>query len=388
MTEALLNQLYSNPKHGVAFQSADVIHKKALRFDPNIDKKTVINFIRSKFSYSQFARKVKKFPKRKIWSLFPGKLLSIDLLELSQIQKRVNKPYSFIFCCIDIFSGYLEIVPLKNKSTSEILVGLKRCFNLTTPISLLSDGEPGFFSKEVKDFLRERDVKLVTQKASAHLAWKNGNVESSQRYLKRLIVRFSEEFKIKRFINYLHHIQDIFNAHTNRNTGFKPEVLRFDKNAIASHQEKVTRELQEAERQIDESKLLKIGTFVHIRLLDPSVFAKETQKKFSKQVFMIVEVKKSSPATYKVYPVPENQDRYFYSQELFVLDDEYGQKNNFATPIEKIVQKRELRNRTIYECAFIGNERKAWLTSDEIRDRFILFQNDYSKEILNNSNVD
>ena len=72
---------------------------------------------------------------------------------------------------------------------------------------------------------------------------------------------------------------------------------------------------------------------------------------------------------------------------MFVLDDEYGQKNNFATPIEKIVQKRELRNRTIYECAFIGNERKAWLTSDEIRDRFILFQNDYSKEILNNSNV-
>ena len=89
MTEALLNQLYSNPKHGVAFQSADVIHKKALRFDPNIDKKTVINFIRSKFSYSQFARKVKKFPKRKIWSLFPGKLLSIDLLELSQIQKEL-----------------------------------------------------------------------------------------------------------------------------------------------------------------------------------------------------------------------------------------------------------------------------------------------------------
>ena len=387
MTEALLSELYSNPKHGVAFQSADAIYKKALRFDPNIDKKTVVDFLRSKFSYSQFARKVKKFPKRKIWSLFPGKLLSIDLLELSQIQKRLNKPYCFIFCCIDIFSGYLEIVPLKNKSTAEILIGLKRCFNLTIPISLLSDGEPGLFSHEVKAYLRQHDVKLVTQKASAHLAWKNGNVESSQRYLKRIIARFCEEFKIKRFINYLHHIQDIFNAHINRNTGYKPEILRFDKNAIASHQEKVTRELEESKRQIDESKLLKIGTFVHIRLLDPTVFAKETQKKFSKQVFMIVEVKKSSPPTYKVYPVPDNQDRYFYSQELFILSDEYGQKNNFATPIEKILQKRELRNRTIYECSFIGNEKKIWLTSEEIRDRFILFQNDYSKEILNKTNI-
>ena len=149
----------------------------------------------------------------------------------------------------------------------------------------------------------------------------------------------------------------------------------------------MTRELEESKRQIDESKLLKIGTFVHIRLLDPTVFAKETQKKFSKQVFMIVEVKKSSPPTYKVYPVPDNQDRYFYSQELFILSDEYGQKNNFATPIEKILQKRELRNRTIYECSFVGNEKKSWLTSEEIRDRFILFQNDYSKEILNKTNI-
>ncbi len=39
MTEALLSELYSNPKHGVAFQSADVIYKKALQFDPNIEKK-------------------------------------------------------------------------------------------------------------------------------------------------------------------------------------------------------------------------------------------------------------------------------------------------------------------------------------------------------------
>ena len=386
MTEALLNQLYSNSKYGVAFQPANIIYKKALEFNPHILRKTVVDFVRSKLSYIQYAKKVKKFQKRKIWSLFPGKNLSVDLLEFNNIQKRQNRPYNFLFCSVDIFSGFLQIVPLKNKSINEVLLALKRCFQLDSPISLLCDKESALHSKEIQTFLREKGCNLILQKGAPHLKTKNGVVESAQRYLKRIIARFCDEHKIKRFVNYLHHIQDIFNNHINRNSGQKPVALRFNKDLIASHQEKITRELEESKNQMNDSKILKIGTYVHVRLLDPSIFSKETEKKFSKQIYMIVEVKKTMPVTYRVYPVVYKQDRYFYRQEIIPLSENanYNQKISFASPIEKILNKRELRNKNIYECSFIGLEKKGWLTADQIRDRFILFQNNFSREILNN----
>ena len=106
MSERLLQRLYSNPKYGVAFQSVDKIYKKALEFNKDVTRQEVDDFIRSKSSYSIFSRKRTNFPRRRIFSLNAGKSLSVDLMQLSKEERNANRPFTFIYVQIDIFSGY------------------------------------------------------------------------------------------------------------------------------------------------------------------------------------------------------------------------------------------------------------------------------------------
>ena len=381
MTDKLLQRLYSQPRYGVAFSNVDKIFRKAREFDNNITKQQVENFIRGKTSYAVFAQKRNRFPRRKIFSLTPGRQLSIDLLELSSEQKSANRPYTFLYVQCDIFSNFLNIFPNKKKNVQEILLAMKKSFEFVSPDSILCDKESAFFSYEVRAFLRERKIRLITQQSASTIKYKNSPIENCIRQIKRIIARFTLEYGKPRFILYLKQITEIFNSHVNRRTGYSPNILRWDKDAVSKYQEKLLSELESSANKKNPSPL-KLGSLVRVRELDPNVFAKETQKRYSQKIHMIVGVKKSQPPVYKLFPEVESQPRNFYKFELFQLPDDFAEKNKFASPIEKILTKKQLRNKILYECSLIGGGKTVWLTRQDILDRFILFPNEFSREIF------
>ena len=306
-------------------------------------------------------------------------------MELGDLQKRQNRPYTFLYCSYCIFSGHLSLFPLKNKTSEELLLALKKSFNdFGCPASLLTDLEPALYSHVIRDFLKSKHVTLTHQKSVSSLRIKNGPVESCQRYLRRLIARYSEEHRISRFVDYLTQILKIFNEHVNRRTGFTPNQLRFDLDSIAAYQKRLELELASSKNKIDESKVLKIGTWVNVKELPRSVFSKEVEKRFSRQAYVIVDVKRSFPPCYSLFPKVIGQSRRFYENELYILPKDYSEKHSLPIPIEKILSKRDLRGgRSLYECALIGTEKRVFLTNDDIKNRFILFKNEYSEEIHN-----
>ena len=384
MTEKLLQRLYSQPRYGVAFGNVDTIFRKAREFDNNITKQEVENFIRGKTSYSTFAQKRNHFPRRKIFSLTAGRQLSLDLLELSDREKRLNRPYTFLYVQCDIFSGFVNIFPIKKKNVQEILLAMKKSFEFFSPDSILCDKESAFFSYEIRAFLRERKIRLITQQSVSTIKYKNSPIEICIRQIKRIIARFCEEHKKTRFVFYLKQITEIFNSHVNRRTGYPPKILRWNKDAISKYQEKLLSDLETSARKKNPSPL-KLGSLVRVRELDPHVFAKETQKKYSKSVHMIVGVKKSQPPVFKLFPEVPAQARWFYKFELFSLPENFAEKNKFSAPVEKILSKKQLRNKILYQCKLIGGGGKEiWLTREDLLNRFILFPNEFSREIFPN----
>ena len=63
---------------------------------------------------------IRKFQKRKVYSLFKDNIWGADLADMQLISK-FNKGFRFLLCVIDIFSKYAWVVPLKDKKGVSIV---------------------------------------------------------------------------------------------------------------------------------------------------------------------------------------------------------------------------------------------------------------------------
>ena len=57
---------------------------------------------------------IKKFNKRKVYSLFKDNVWGVDLADPKLLSKQ-NKSIKYLLCAIDLFSKYAFVVPLKDK---------------------------------------------------------------------------------------------------------------------------------------------------------------------------------------------------------------------------------------------------------------------------------
>ena len=377
---ALLTNLYTKPKFGVAFSSYDKLYRKAKEYNSDIKKETVKKFLRNRLSHSLFAKKIYKFKKRKIYCMNPASQVSVDLWELSNDDKRKNYPYKYLFCQIDNFSRLVQIFKLKSKTPEEIKKILKLSFSIFKPRSILCDREGSFFSALISNFLKENNVKIYTQKSAPTLKWKNGMIERGLRTLKLITKQYCEEYGITRFVDHLKNIMSIYNLRVNRSTGYSPKELHFSKDAIADYQTKLSNELNQSAAKMGKGDL-QLGDYVRFKVLARQ-FAKETEKTFSRSVHIITQIKKTDPLVYRIFPTPPDQDRFFYRNELFKIDKDFITRRDI--PVEKVVASKKLPNgEKIYECALIGEKKREWLTLQSLKTRFILFPDaDISTDLL------
>ena len=87
------------------------------------------------------------------------------------------KGFRYIYCFVDMFSGYSILVPAKTKSSREILEAFKihviKYFDF--PMVLYGDNESGLLSKEMKSFCEAHNIQL--QSNSPHSPQSNGLCE-------------------------------------------------------------------------------------------------------------------------------------------------------------------------------------------------------------------
>ena len=67
---------------------------------------------------------IRKFKKRKVYSIFKDNILGVDLADM-QLLSKYNKGIRFLLCVIDIFSKYAWVVPLKDKKGISIVKAFK-----------------------------------------------------------------------------------------------------------------------------------------------------------------------------------------------------------------------------------------------------------------------
>ena len=80
-------------------------------------------------------------------------------MDMSNLAKY-NDGVHFIAIFIDIFSRYLYVEPMKNKTTKEILTAIKNYFHKRRlqPETFKSDAVKEFIGKDVKEYLADHEI--------------------------------------------------------------------------------------------------------------------------------------------------------------------------------------------------------------------------------------
>ena len=118
-----LSKLYYDPQFPGSYGGALAFHREVKKLYPTITRKQVYDFLKSQPSYTLHkpVRRPKKF--RKTIAYGPRDLFQIDLLDYQKYSQS-NKGFRYVCVIIDVFTKYVWVKPLKNKTGSAIVKAL------------------------------------------------------------------------------------------------------------------------------------------------------------------------------------------------------------------------------------------------------------------------
>ena len=131
-----------------------------------------------------------------------------DLVDISSLA-RFNKGYKFILTCIDVFSKFAWVVPLKNKSGETLVNGFQSILDLgRSPRKLQTDKGTEFLNRNFQSLLKENGIHFFTTNSEL----KANVVERFNRTLKTRIWKY---FTAKNNCVYIDILQDIVHGYNN-----------------------------------------------------------------------------------------------------------------------------------------------------------------------------
>ena len=155
-------------------------------------------------------------------------------------------------CAIDGFSTMVSVIPIKNRSPSEIIRGLKLIIEeLGKPKQLYSDEEPSLRSTEFFRFINENNIKTIQTSSHAH------TIERFIGTFKDNLYRRLDGLKQDKneWVKHVKHIVDKYNNTVHSAIEIKPVEAKLPQNHLwviwhLQHASKSNRPYEEIKKEI------------------------------------------------------------------------------------------------------------------------------------------
>jgi transposase InsO family protein len=123
--------------------------------------KEVNDFLTKQDAYTLHRDVRRRFRRRKTLALGINDLWQADLVDLSSLSRQ-NDGYRFLLMCIDVFSKYARLVPLKNKSASTVSNAFEEMIRENKPNLLQTDKGTEFLNSTFQKLLSANGIKHYT----------------------------------------------------------------------------------------------------------------------------------------------------------------------------------------------------------------------------------
>ena len=274
--------------------------------------------------------KRKNYPRRRIIVNHIDEIFSADLVEMQKFAK-LSKGYRYLLTCIDIFSKYSWVIPLKDKKGINVKNALEKIFKQRKTIFLWTDRGIEFYNKQVQDLLNENNIKLYSTNEP--------EIKSS------IVERFNRTFKNMMYKKFTE----------NNNTIFYNILDELVNNYNNKYHSTIRMSPIEASKKINEKKIKNIYNFVktkklgkfkigdRVRIsLEKNTFEKGYETNWMQEIFVIYGIKCSNVPYYYLKDLNNKKlQGTFYEQELQKTkqDDLYTIEKILKTKNSKIFVK-------------------------------------------------
>ena len=247
-----------------------------------------------------------KFKRRRVFVFNVDDIWSADLTNSFQSLSNDNKGYKYMLNVIDLFSKTAYSVPLKSKSSENIINAFEKLFKKRKPKKLWTDRGTEFVNNNFKNFLKTNNIELY----HVHNEGKACVVERFNRTLGELIQKHLTTTNSSKYVDVL---EDIIKLYNNRyHSSIKMTPFEASK---PENKEKVFKNIY-SNVTIDTKQKFKVDDRVRIYKYKP-LFAKGYKPNWTKEIFVISKIKKTNPITYEIKDLNgEDIIGSFYSQEL------------------------------------------------------------------------
>ena len=286
---------------------------KRLKEHCGVSEASAKEFLRQELSYTRHKQKFTKFRRRKVTAPTFNYLWQADLIFMQKYSKA-NKGFKYILTAIDVFSKRAFAIPVKNKTSGEIIRGFTVIFSnyKHKPVWLQCDEGKEFFNNSFKNYLEQFGIKLYHNFSDLKAC-------VVERFNRTLLTRISKYFTLSKknvYINVLDKIVNSYNSSVHSTTGFAPNKVNiFNEMDVWLHSNK--------ELYNKPCKISKLKRYDRVRLCKKKhIFEKGYSASYTNEVFEVDEVINSIPRTFKIRDLSGNIiSGIFYEQELQLVSD-------------------------------------------------------------------
>ena len=352
-----LAQVYYNPKRSGALGGVERLYrdvKKDGKYD--ISHAQLKKWLMKQDTYTLHKPARRHYKRNRVIVGGIDELWQMDLADMQAIAAE-NDGYRYLLVCIDVFSKYVWVIPLKTKTGPALVTAFKKILESgRKPQKIQTDQGTEFFNKHFKDLMKKEEIQLY----NTYNETKASVVERVIRTLKTRMWRYFTAKKTMRYIEVLQDLVDLYNRSKHRSIQKKPI------NVTQNNEREVWHTLYgEREKEGPVKYKFEVGDQVRISKMKRT-FEKGYLPNFSKEIFTVSQQIPRHPPVYKLKDYDQEElSGTFYNEELQKVikeDDVYE--------VEKILKKRgKGKNREVY-VKWLGYPAKfnSWIPASEVKD--------------------
>ena len=223
--DGYLSSVYDDPKRSGGLGGVDRLYeddKKEGKFD--ITRNQIKEWLMKQDTYTLHKPIRRRFKRNRVMVGGIDQQWQMDLADMQSMQK-LNDGYRYLLVCIDVFSKYAWVIPLKNKTGPSLVEAFKLILaSGRKPEKVMTDQGTEFFNKHFKPLMKEEDIELY----NTYNETKASIVERSIRVLKTKMWRYFTAKKTMRYIDVLPDLVYSYNHSVHRSIKMKPTQVTSD----------------------------------------------------------------------------------------------------------------------------------------------------------------
>ena len=278
--EAYFKKLYYSPSSPAGFGGIDALYRVVKeKKEYKITRRQIEQWLETQDTYTLHHPVRIHFKRNPVIAEGIDSQWQIDLVDVQSLAKY-NDNYRFLLTCVDIFSRYAWVEPLKNKTGVATVEAFKRILNSKRkPATVQADKGTEFLNKSFQSFLKQRGIKFFTTYSEMKAAY----VERFNRTLKTKMWKYFTYKNTLRYIDILPELVAAYNHSYHRSIGTTPSKV------TSGNENKIWRKLygKKVKNRLNAVKYrLQVGDQVRISK-ERRVFKKSYLPSWTEEIFTV-----------------------------------------------------------------------------------------------------